>query len=504
MTRAPTHLLFAWCRLLCLMAFVLFVGLPQAGAQTLTSARLADVIRANGRGDINLMMSQGGVPISATQLEQYRQQNTDTTLGFERKYLSLGIDVNENNKGSETSNAQGITIASVSITVTRASGTTVYTTYRTRTQALIAPAGTTTRNRYYTALGESGSSRITGSNQIQNQFDSTLDLFVPDSLADVTAATLQIVLLDVNKTLGDPESFYDYSGGFEDLALLTQQDAYYLNVTVKESTSFSTQAPIVEPVTNIVSTDTAVIIPTPTSWSYYPSSGTWYFVAYEDNYPQQGDYDFNDAVVAYRYKVGLDANGQALRVEIESYLIADGANYTLDWRLNMAVPVNATASCMLHLPQNGGTQSCAATVTGGMFETHPYPLIDNSGAYFSGTPNWTSNTLCGTERRRGAYAAMTLILSSPTAPNTLGTLAPTLHVVQTGYDINGALQDSRGYPYALTLPSGWMPSCERVDLGHSYTRLRNFIESNGTQDTTWYLSPSTSQVFDIGNWEWPI
>lgn len=483
------------------IALCLWSGLAQA---VLNSVRLADVIKSSGSGTINLLLGTGNVPISATELEQYRLAHTDTTQGTAKQFLSLGVDVNENNKGLETSSAQGITIATLSLKVTRPSGITTYTDYRTRTRALLAAAGTVQRANYYTVLGEGGSSRITGSNAIQQQFDSTLDIFVPDSLADASKVELIITLLNVNKTLGDPESFYDYSGGYEDLALLNNEDAYFLNATLKETASFDDQAPVSEPVTVVSSDSAPVPPPTPTSWSYYPSATGWYKIAYEDKYPEQGDYDFNDAVVAYRYKLGLDAAGKVIRIEAEAYLLADGALHDLNWQWRLPVAGTGSVNCSLRMVGQTVGTGCPISLQSGLLAATMFPQINDASQYFAGSGGSFANTVCPSNKIDGPYSRISVQLDTPVAQTAIGNPDPQLNVVTTGQTITLALRDVNNFPYALILPHTWNHPCEKTDMGLAYPQYLTFLQSGGTQAQTWYANPSSGLTFsaDISTYTW--
>ena len=465
------------------------------------SVRLADVIAANGRGNINLLRATGNSPISVAQLEQLRLDHADYSTGSLRHYLSLGVDINENNKGLENSSAQGVTLASVSLTVSWPGVTRVYTGYRTATQALLARAGSQQRAQYHTLLGEGGSSRITGSNDVQQHFDSTLDIFVPDSLIGATSAVLAIELLSVNKTLNEPENFYDFSGGFEDLALLNRTDALFLNTTLVESSDFRASAPAVEVVEGIVSNDSAAVT-SPAAWSYFPSANDWYYVAYEDNYPDRGDYDFNDAVVAYRYKLGLDFSGQVVRIEAEAYLLADGAQYQLDWFFRLPVPGSGLLNCQRKLPGVAGSSACSASLTGGMLQAQAFPTIDNLGSAFGGASSWNVNTQCGAVPKPGPHMRMTVQLDVALDPASIGAAEPRLRVVHNGNWIDPQLRDANGYPYALMLPPNWRHACEETDLGLAYPRLRSYLGSGGSADLDWFLQADASKVFDLGAWAW--
>ncbi|MBB2487053.1 LruC domain-containing protein [Mitsuaria sp. WAJ17] len=495
-----------------LTAFLMTTFGSSLQAQTASSQRLADTIQSNGRGTINLMMGTGNTPLSAAQLETLRLEHFDASSGTPRYYLSLGVDVNENNKGLETSTSQGVSIASVSLTVQWPGITRTYTSYRSATQALIMPAGSSSRQRYYTLLGEGGSSRITGSNAIQNQYDSTLDIFVPDSLAGALSATLSIQLLDTNKNkpVAEPESFYDYSGGFEDLALLNRDDAYYLNAVLPTTSTFQVSAPTAEIVNNSGSSDTAASPGSSSTelvaWSYFPSATGWYHVAYEDNYPDRGDYDFNDAVVAYRYKLGLNASGQVLRVEAESYLLADGASYVYDWQFRLPLPGTGSVTCTVRRAGDAQGLSCSGGLAGNWLQATPYVNVDKAGSWFSapGADAYV-NVLCGSSQasRNGPHMRLTATLDQPQAQSSVGTPVPALLVPSKGTAITSELRDSRGYPYALLVPTGWAHACEGVDLGVAYPQLVTFLSSGGSQGQTWYLSPSAGQVAGLpGAWEW--
>ncbi|MCV2366696.1 LruC domain-containing protein [Roseateles oligotrophus] len=484
-------------RLFCLLC-LLWGGL--AAAQV-SSVRLSDVIAANGRGSINLLRASGNAAITVAQLEQLRLDHRDYSTGSQRNFLSLGVDINENNKGLENSSAQGVTLAKVSLTVTWPNETRVYTDYRSATQALLAKAGSQQRSQYYTLLGEGGSSRITGSNDVQQHFDSTLDIFVPDSLLGASSAVLSIELLAVNKALNEPENFYDFSGGFEDLALLNRTDSLFLNTTLVESSDFRASAPAVETVEGIVSNDSASVT-SPSAWSYYPSASDWYYVAYEDNYPDRGDYDFNDAVVAFRYKLGLDFSGLVMRIEAEAYLLADGAQYQLDWNFRLPVPGSGVINCQRKLPGAAGSAPCSASLSGGMLQAQAFGSIDNSGTAFGIVSGWNVNTQCGIAPKQAPHMRLSVQLEQALDPASIGAATPYLLVQHSGRVIDPLLRDANGYPYALMLPPNWRHACEETDLGLAYPRLRNYLSSGGQTDLDWFLYPDSGKVFDLGAWAW--
>jgi len=185
-------------------AFPLFLFLTATIANAGESIRLTDVIKSNGRGNIDLFKD-----VTATQLEEFRQDNGGS--------LVFAVDVNEDASGTESSTSQGVSIKDVSLTITYNDATEVVYHLTegcctTETKSLLAEGTDTNRQMYYTLLGDSGSNRITANNVIQEKFDSTLKIEIPDYFVDpisekqATGALLQIVLLDTNTSLGDPEA----------------------------------------------------------------------------------------------------------------------------------------------------------------------------------------------------------------------------------------------------------------------------------------------------------
>jgi LruC domain-containing protein len=61
--------------------------------------------------------------------------------------------------------------------------------------------------------------------------------------------------------------------------------------------------------------------------SYYPSASTWATVGFEDLWPSQGDYDFNDMIVSYRLKKVLNASNKVVEVYNTLLVRAVGAAY---------------------------------------------------------------------------------------------------------------------------------------------------------------------------------
>lgn len=483
---------------------------PMVQAQTLTSQRLSDTVK-DGTGDINLLRD-----FTAAQLEAFRAASGGK--------LVFAVDVNENASGTEKASCQAVTVADAWLELRYADGSTRVNGhaggFSTETQALVAKSGDTVRRTWYTVLGEAGSNRITGSSKIQQEFDSTLKITVPQSLAGVTSAVLKVRLLEVDPKKADPEAFYDFTGGFEDLALITPADTRFFDVELPKKSTFRQDAPGAElspegtatatansTTTSTGSTSTSTSVPPTTalSWLQQPGADSYYTVAYEDNAPNPGDYDFNDLVVGYRYQMGINAQGLVERIDGTAYLVARGSIYRHAWTLDLPLPAGATgtASCNTVTPA-GKALSCSISAANGLLRWAAFP--DTLAAFPApgANPGQPVNTTAGVAFTRGPKATFSVSFATPVSLGALAEGHPWLKVSTTGRTVQLGDRSASGQPLALLVPSAWKLPLERVDMGLAYPSLSRFISAGGTSATDWYLQPLAARVLTVApaDWAW--
>jgi hypothetical protein len=493
--------IFLNINLLILLTLYTFTG------YAIESIKLTDVIKSNGTGNIDLLKD-----VTASQLEEYRVDNNGKIV--------LGVDVNEDSSGTEKASSQAVAIKSVAMTVTFANGyQIVYDSYdstndccSTETIALLAENPDTVREPYYTLLGESGSARISSANAIQDEFDSTLQITVPDKLFNgdngtIIEAVVDIVLLDTNTSLGDPEAFYDYSNGFEDLAILNAQDALFID----DYAAGRDEAPALI-LTNPPPTTDPLSVST---WNYFPSAESFYIVGYEDLYPQIGDYDFNDLTVAYRVRYGFNTDNQVVSIKGIAYLLTRGAAYNHNWHLKISLPqtVLASLSCVTYIdPQT--SQTCSPDNPPSYQGIADIVLFDKTLQIFTDPLSSSPlvNTLPGQSFILGPKATFTLELDTPIPSESIGSAPfdPVLEVLNTGESIqllqvDPDFKDLNGYPFGMLLPNAWQPPYEYIDLNDAYPLFQSFVDSEGTQSLDWYNTFEPSNVVEIPPrdvWAW--
>lgn len=471
------------------------------------STRLKDVIKANGVGNINLFTpSSPSRVINGATLEAFRQDNNGV--------LAFAVDVNEAANGQEKASSQGVALETVSLVVVIEGVTHTFTTFSTQTTSLLAKGSQTTRQAYYTLIGDTGSARITNSStsDISNSdFDATLRVPVDIDLSNASSARLDVTFLTTNQSLGDPESFYDFSNGYEDIAIVSEEDALYLD----SLHAGQAEAPLVLP--DSLQSDTAG------NRIFYPSIQGLYLAAYEDRFPNRGDYDFNDLVVAYKVTLNLNSAGDVETIQASGYLIARGGEYTHDWSLHIPLANNIAGDYSVTVESAQGQQPAVSeTRTGSFYGSPVVPVYQDTKDLWqiSGTP--FVNTLENQSPIKGPRFNVTVTPVEPIPLSEIGTAPfdPILYVHNSGYEIHlpgkspvldnsnneadGQITftDSANYPFAMIFMEEWQSPVELTDLGDAYPFFLNNLQSNNSSHPNWYKQPASGKTKPLATDYW--
>jgi hypothetical protein len=175
---------------------------------------LTDKIRG-GDGVIDVFKD-----VSGAELQQY--------LGGETLYL--GVDLNEAASGNESSTSVGVAIKEMELILQTTNGDISYTEFFTNTSAMIQEQGAAQAQEYYTLFGNAGGNTITSSTSgfDISTFDDVVEFRSIQVSGEITGAQLRVTFLDTAAT-GENETYFDYSAGFEEFAILTSTDAAALD-----------------------------------------------------------------------------------------------------------------------------------------------------------------------------------------------------------------------------------------------------------------------------------
>ena len=273
------------------------------------------------------------------------------------------------------------------------------------------------------------------------------------------------------------------------------------------------------------------------STTYYPGAGSWVTLAYEDLWPEIGDYDFNDVVVNYRTTINK-VGSSVIRYVIEGQLNAVGAGYHNGFAVRFKnLPSGYVNEGLIRHEIDGALQSSVA-LEAGRSEAILVVIPDTKRAYSSACTYFRTN---GCESDPTISFKITLPLSTPidsaVAPS--GLLDPFIFAVN-GYahgdfvNINNArawevhlknqepteafdtslfekaddvsdsslgryFQTATGLPFAMEMGVNWSHPKENIDLNTAYPLFRDFAETAGSLNSTWFNSPQGVNVITNSN-----
>jgi hypothetical protein len=238
-------------------------------AQAQISTRLSDTV-SKGRGTINLLKN-----MSADQFQ--KQVSSSGNLFF-------AMDVNEDNSGNENRASAGVALERIELVVKTTTGNYKFTNFSTNTSTMLSSGGDDDGGKdsksYYTLFGQAGSNEITSSTKSfdLNSFDDVISLKNIKFDGKVLSAQMDVRLLDTGDDRNANSSFFDYSGGYEDMALLSPEDAQILEKAsigmsgVPKTVTFAQETSVV-PAADIVTAQTPPPAVDPTPVAEAPPAG---------------------------------------------------------------------------------------------------------------------------------------------------------------------------------------------------------------------------------------
>ncbi|CZF83094.1 hypothetical protein GCE9029_03633 [Grimontia celer] len=262
------------------------------------------------------------------------------------------------------------------------------------------------------------------------------------------------------------------------------------------------------------------------SLRYYPSENGYATIAFEDNWPKEGDYDLNDVVFKFRITETLDENSAITRVLIQGYLSAYGAGYHNGFAFRLG-GINrsdiSSASTLTHnavLQESNGLESdsneAIFIVSDDLKQKLPAGCMYYRTAqhcqealvfefeidvYFNeGTDTSSLMTMPydpfifatpGAYVRDGLWynpgrgLEIHLADQAPTEQFDtywLGWWSDSSDPATSRY-----FKTSSNHPWALLIPDEWSWPREHVDLVEAYPEFAGYAESGGENNLQWYL-----------------
>lgn len=242
--------------------------------------------------------------------------------------------------------------------------------------------------------------------------------------------------------------------------------------------------------------------------NYYPSSAptSGATVAFEDQWPIKGDYDMNDVVVSYRYKIVTNSANKVVQVVGDYTLHATGGNYKNGFGVEFPITRSAVSGLTGGTLESGQTKAVVLLFSDMRSEMDKW----NTRAGESETPvtyNVTFNVANGptiSSMGLGSYnpfiwnsgsangRGYEIHLSGKTPTNKANT-----SLFGTGDD-NSSTSAARyyetdtGLPWAIDIPvKPFKYPAEQKGILSGYLKFQNWAESGGSSFADWYSNTST-------------
>jgi LruC domain-containing protein len=255
-------------------------------------------------------------------------------------------------------------------------------------------------------------------------------------------------------------------------------------------------------------------------YTYYPSQNVFGSLAYEDLWPSKGDYDMNDLVVNYRFRIVTNAQNNVVDLEPWFCVSAAGAGYKngFGFQLDGILPaqISSVTGCSpqissISVAQNGVENGQAKAVII-VFDNYNYVIHrhPNGGNYFN-TDTTKSKGYSDTLKLNIHFATAVTqsFLGAPPynpfliknmvrsveihladhAPTSLANTA----LFNTGADnsipaSNRYYKTANNLPWALNLPVKFDYVIEKSPVIQGYNYFADWSESTGASFTDWYTN----------------
>lgn len=260
---------------------------------------------------------------------------------------------------------------------------------------------------------------------------------------------------------------------------------------------------------------------------FYPSEDGQGTLAYEDNWPIEGDYDLNDLVVKYRYKETRNSLGRIKSLNVIYTLTARGASRANGFALalnniqsstgyNSTIAIDdAVAEVLLTDEKSSHLNFVLAGNTETLMPTPAGCQFYNTDAGCPAAPEVKLEfdltfTNAKTRTQMGNAPYNPYIFSTfdrgreVHLPNHKPTARADSSRFGSGDDDSNLFDFSKTYettanlPWALNMPYSWLHPTSGDNIVDVYGNYRNWAESGGLISTDWYTNNYNSNRVYIG------
>jgi LruC domain-containing protein len=247
---------------------------------------------------------------------------------------------------------------------------------------------------------------------------------------------------------------------------------------------------------------------------YLPSRGTWGTLAYEDQWPTQGDYDMNDLVVLYQYHLVTDANRAVKDVDAGFRIAARGAGNHNGFGLRLpGVSAGQVQAATLQVGTAAATAVTSESASEAVFrlfdDAQPLTPSPTGCLFFRTEPGclgvdppafrlFVTFQAAVAPAILGKYPYDPFLFRSSQRglevhlPDHAATSLADASLLGSGQDTSDAAggrwyKTSRNLPWALHIPGTWKHPLEKTEILQAYPDFAPWAQSGGASNPSWYI-----------------
>ncbi len=236
---------------------------------------------------------------------------------------------------------------------------------------------------------------------------------------------------------------------------------------------------------------------------FYPFESGFASVAFEDLWPAEGDYDFNDLVMGMNYRFVTNARNEIVEIDMKFNVRHIGAAYLNGFAVGFPFPASSVES----VTGAGNTGTVSSIASNGVENGHANAVL----VAFDNAFDHEGDTLKIQMRLQNPYSLAALnsegldpflfvngnrgreVHLKGRQPSALADLS----LFGTGNDtgIPGTTQtyqNAQGMPWAIEINHNYRPPVEKVRIEDAYLRFSDWAESNGANYKDWFSNSSGS------------
>jgi len=250
--------------------------------------------------------------------------------------------------------------------------------------------------------------------------------------------------------------------------------------------------------------------------SYYPSKDGISTVAYEDLWPYKGDYDLNDVVVTYNYKIVTNASNVVVKVNGTYTLHATGGGYNNGFAVQFPINRNTVSNVTGATLEAGQSKAVLVLFSNMRNEMSQWNTVNGSAKSNAVNYSMSYNITSGPTLANFGLNEYNPFIWNGTAgfgrgyeihlPYKQPTDLANSSLFSTGDDNTNLgmnrqyVSKNGGYPWAINIPVKFDYPTERSDINTAYNNFAAWVQSNGTQFNDWYTSnPGNRNTANIFN-----